>query len=411
MRNLLITAALLAALAIGVYEASQAWRLRNEVHQLRSQQAVLTDTIERLERQRDDAKQRLAGASARLSLRLPAPPIQVARPQTESVEHSPATNLFDRFPRLKDNAPNKLSTEQVEPFLKAHGRDAASLLAAYRVTGDNALLAEAMQKHPNDPQVALAAILQKDAPPETRRQWLDTFKQSDPANALPYYLSALNYLQAGQVDQAVPELMAAAGKTRLQDYSALRAQTDAQAYLAAGYSAAEAAAMAPLQQAFDFQTSDEEQVAAAFANFQPQLSTLQQIKALAVNLRELAKSYQTTGDSASADSALQIGQDLGRRFANSSDANGLSQLVGMASEVLNLSGMDPNSPYGPDGQTVQDRITQLRQRRTAIKGLYQEAAPLLGSLSEQEWAAYTDRVRYFGEPAALQWVAGKYGRE
>ena len=42
----------------------------------------------------------------------------------------------------------KLTREQVEAYLKTNGRDAASLLAAFRTSGDHALLKEAMEKFP-----------------------------------------------------------------------------------------------------------------------------------------------------------------------------------------------------------------------------------------------------------------------
>ena len=146
-----------------------------------------------------------------------------------------STNLFARF---KDKAP-KLTAAQVEAYLKANGRKASSLLAAYRTSGDPALLKEAMEKYPNDPQVAFEAVLDKDLSPEEQRQWLDTFEKSAPDNALANYLSAFNYFNSGQIDQGVQELTAASGK-RLDDYTLDRMQDDEEAYLSAGYSAAEA---------------------------------------------------------------------------------------------------------------------------------------------------------------------------
>src|SRR6185436_5872129 len=127
----------------------------------------------------------------------------------------------------------------VESYLKANGRNAASLLAAYRTTGDPALLAEAKRQFPNEPQVAFEAAFQKDVSPEQRHLWLESLKNSDPGNSLPNYLSALDYFQAGQSDQAVQELIAASGKQHFQDYTRERMQDDEEAYLAAGYSAAE----------------------------------------------------------------------------------------------------------------------------------------------------------------------------
>jgi hypothetical protein len=298
---------------------------------------------------------------------------------------------------------------QLESYLSTHGRSATSLLAAYRTTGDQNLLTEAMQKYANDPQVALDAALRQDASAEDRRQWLDAFKHSAPDNALPNYLSALDYFKAGQTDQAVQELLAASGKAQFDDYAARRAQDNEQAFLAAGYPVGEAKAMAPLQQAIYWTSTEDAE--GTFAPFQSQLTQLLQVKALCQNVVELAKSYTQAGDQASAQAALQVVANVGRHYSSTSGEDGLSRGTGGAAEVMALSAMDPNASYDGSGQTVQERISQLRQQRTAIRGLYQQAVPLLGTLSDQDWISYSDRARAFGEPAALQWVAGKYGKK
>ena len=410
LQRALITATLVAAVGTGIYEARQASRLRQENQTLRQQQASLTEQLQQLQGERGDEMRRLRVLSTKPSLRLPAPPVQFTNPPATPGDGAQSTNLFARFQGLKDKAPNRLTVGQVESYLKANGRNAASLLAAYRTTGDQTMLAEAMQKNPNDPQVALEAALRKDASPEERHQWLETFKQSDPANALPNYLSALDCFKAGQTDQAVQELMAASGKQQFQDYSAQRVQDNEQAYLAAGYSLAEAKAIAPLQQAMSWASSDDE-AEATFAPFQTQLTQLQQVKALSQNVVALAKSYLQAGDQASAQAALQVVVNLGRRYSSTSGEDGLSWGVGGAAEVMALSGMDPNTAYDGSGQTVQDRIKQLRQKRTAVRGLYQQAGPLLGAMSDEDWSSYSDRVRFFGAPAALQWVVGKFGQK
>jgi len=135
------------------------------------------------------------------------------------------------------------------------------------------------------------------------------------------------------------------------------------------------------------------------------------VKDLSVNLVDLAKSYQQTGDQASADAVLKIAANLGQRYSSSSGGNGLNQLVGMAAEAVAFYGMDLNSPYGSNGQTVQDHLNQLMQQRRAIRGFYQQAVPLLGTMSEQDWSSYSDRVQMFGESAALQWVLGRFGQK
>jgi len=100
-------------------------------------------------------------------------------------------------------------------------------------------LNEAMQKFPDDPQVAFEAALRKEVPPEDKRHWLDILKKSAPDNPLADYLSALEYFNSGQTDQAVQELIAASGKTKFTDYFLDRMQANEEAFRAAGYSEVE----------------------------------------------------------------------------------------------------------------------------------------------------------------------------
>src|SRR5262249_7979659 len=144
------------------------------------------------------------------------------------------------------------------------------LLAAFRTTGDEAFLQEAMQKSPNDPQVDFEAALRTDASPAERRQWLDAFKQSAPENALANYLSALEYFKTGQTDRAVEDLVAASSKPQFQDYTLDRVRDDQEAYRMAGYSVVEA------------------QVAASSYLLLPQLG---QVRDLTRNIVDLANSY------------------------------------------------------------------------------------------------------------------------
>lgn len=316
--------------------------------------------------------------------RLPAPQMQVTAPATNlPVESMESTNLYAR---LKDKEP-KLTREQAETFLKANGRNAANLLAAFRTSGDAALLKEAMQKFPNDAQVAFEAAFDKQLTPEEQRQWLNTFEKSAPDNALANYLSALNYFNSGQTDQAVQELAAASGK-QFKDYTLNRYQTDEEAYLAAGYSEADAKAVSSMQLML------------------PQLGPLKQ---LGVDMVDLANAYRQQGDPASAQTALQMAANMGQSYANPSPGEALvSQLVGIAIERNALGAMDPNSLYGGNGQTVRDQLNQLTQQRDALQEMVRQFTPLQQAMSDQDWINYKDRWMAFGETAAEQWVLNKH---
>jgi tetratricopeptide (TPR) repeat protein len=282
----------------------------------------------------------------------------------------------------------KLTVEQVESYLAANGRSAGTLLAAYQANGDKRWLQEAEEIFPNDPAVAFIA-LSKSESPEERRQWLDTLKRVAPNNALADYLSANDYLKAGRTDAAVRELEAANSKPKLQDYGVERVQNAEEAYRSAGYPDAEAKAMA------------------SASLLLPQLA---QFKQLTQNVMELATAYRQAGDEASAQAALQTGMNLGQRLATG-QSTAIQDLVGIALQALTLSGVDPASPYGTSGQTVQEHMDDLRQQRKAIKTLNQSVEGLLPNLPEQDLVTYFDRQKVFGEYPTMQWLVAKYGKQ
>jgi RNA polymerase sigma factor (sigma-70 family) len=352
---------------------------------LRKENATLRQQITQLNSDNEALSRSIAATKATV-LHLPAPPMHTASEAADSAPDTlQSTNLYNR---LKDKD-LKLTAQQLESYLTANARSAASLLAAYRTAKDPALLTEAMRNFPNDPQVAFEAALRKDASPEDRRHWLDALKQSDPDNALGYYLSALDYFKASQPDQGIKEFTAASNKS-FQDYTSERYQDDAEAYMAAGYSVADAKAASGLQLL---------------------LPQLQQVKDLGLDMIQLSKSYQQAGDSASAQAALQMAIDLGSRYSTPSPGEpAISQLVGQTLEIIALKSMDPNSPYGSDGQTVQDRINQVLLQKTALQDRSSKVESIVPTMPEQDWISYRDRWLMFGEQNAEEWLINKYGK-
>lgn len=355
---------------------------RQNEEKLREENQTLRQQLAQMSASNGARFQRLAKASP--APRLPAPAIQKAVTDQTPMEVFPSGTIYAQL----TNKPTKLTAAQVEPYLNANHRNAASLLAGFRTTGDQTLLQEAMQKFPGDPQVAFEAALRKDAP--DRRQWLDAFKQSAPENALPNYLSAAEHLKAGQMDQAVQDLIAASGKSQFHDYTVDRIQDDEDAYRAGGYSVVEAKAV---------------------ANMNLLLPQLVQVRELSRGLVDLANSYRQAGDEASRQAVLQMGVQVGQRYGDGNAAQSLvSYLVGISVERMALSAMDPNASYSADGQSVQDRINQLVQARSAVKELTSGLDSIWPAMSEQDWISYHSRSMAFGEQNAIRWVVAKYGQ-
>jgi RNA polymerase sigma factor (sigma-70 family) len=362
--------AIAGAITVLVVQRDTQTKLRAEIQALQQQTGQLTAENERL------AKRQLPTHPA-------APMRWSPRTNAAPVEELAVTNLYDRF---KNSAP-KLTRAQVGVYLKANGRKAATLLAAYRASGDPALLKEAMASFPNDPQVAFEAIFDKSLTPGEERQWLNAFEQSAPNNALGNYLSAYNYFSAGQTELGLQELASADGKG-LFDYTLDRVQDDKEAYLSAGYSVAEA-----------------ERISLSAL----QIPQFQEVKSLGVDLVDMSQAYTQAGDSASAQAVLQMALNLGQLYANTTTSPTLlSPLVGMAIERIALGTMDPNSPFGNNGQTAQDALDQIAQQKALLRQLGDQSESVFQSMSDQDWINYTDRRLFFGEAAALQWAVNKY---
>jgi hypothetical protein len=379
VQKMMVGAALAAAVGIGVYEAVRADRLRQENRRLLAEQEQLTG-------ERDQALKRL-GRQPNATPRLPAPVVQVSSPPAEAAADSSPTNFLRRL--IEGDTP-KLTSEQVESYLKENHRNAASLLAIARVTGDKSFLKEAMEKFPDDPRVAFDAVfLNGDSTAEERRQWVEKFKQSAPDNALASYVSALDYFKSGQSDQAVQELVAASAKPQLQDYFWDQVQSAQEAWRAAGYSELEARWL---------------------GTSQGLLPELAQLKQLNQSIMDVANAYRQAGDTASAEAAIRYNLQLGERLAESPNDPLITQLVGIAIQRNALAALDPNSLYGTTGQTVADRIEQLKQQRELAKNLNRQIQPLLPLLSPQDFITWADRRRAYGELNAMQWMVNKYGQ-
>lgn len=274
----------------------------------------------------------------------------------------------------------------MEAYLAVYGRQASGLLAGYRTSGNPLLLKEAMANFPNDPQVAFEAVFAPDLSPEQRRQWLEAFKQNAPDNALANYLSARDYLKAGQTDQAVQELLAAAAKGVFQDYTLSRRQDDEEAYLAAGYPTAQAKMI---------------------GSGQVELPQLAELKNLGLQMVDVAGAYRQAGDDASAQTVLEMAVGLGDRYSSADCA--ISHLVGLAIERNALAAMTPGSVFGNSGQTAQELLDLLTQQKTAINTLFRDDDSLFEAMTDQDWINDIDRDKSFGEESARRWLQAKYG--
>ena len=318
------------------------------------------------------------------NVRLPAPAMD-----RKTANAEPDSNLN----RVSDLAPfhvPSLTKDQAEAFLKEHQGSAASMLSAFRTSRDSAYLTQAMERFPNDPQVALEALFKAGLSTEERRPWLEALKRSASDNPLGNYLSARDYFNSGQTDLAVGELIAAAGKTQFSDLTLERMQMDEEAYRFSGFS---------------------EKDSKTAAMFRLELPQLKDMPNLADSMIELSKSYRQAGDAPSADAVIEMAVNLGEQFRNSERSLLVNQMLGMGIEMSALESMDPAAAYGSGGGTVRDRLNTLKADKAEMSKLVRESVPLQDQMTAQDWVAYLDRMKLFGEQNAMRWLLAKRAME
>jgi len=306
-------------------------------------------------------------------------------------QKQPPTNFMALL--VKGEIP-ALTLDQLKNYLEVSHRNAESLLAAFRATGQKALLDEALTNYPNDPRVAYTAWYRTPVEPgnssglQARRQAVDRLKQVAPDNALANYLSAANYFKSGQPEQAVQEMLAGAAKPNYDDYVQDDIQRMEEAYLAAGYP---------------------EFAAKAAADSGALLPHLSELKQAGLSLVELANSYQQAGDSASAQAAFQMCLDLGQRL---NDPNSLTLIQALVGNAIQRKGLEAMSAVAPDTDTAQGFQAQLKALEQQRAGIKETVASLqidtwLQTAPPEDVSAYFDRMRIFGEQQALQWLANR----
>lgn len=284
----------------------------------------------------------------------------------------------------------KTSRRKVEEWLALHHRSATSLLAAFHVLDDTNYLREAATNFPNNPQVDLA-VLARNVFPEDRHKWLDLFKASSPSNSLANYLSAQFHFQNNQPEAAVKDLVAATGKPEFENYT-LESQLNAEELgLFCGES--------PLK-------STETALAGSAGD-----TALATLKQLASQMTDLQKQELNVGDNHSAENLAQMGIILGDQLNSGTSGNYIiNQLVGIAVESAMLDQLDPNTSYDfLDGETPNQKIQDLKQQKAMLSQLATNFGAIEPNLADAEKVSFQERVKIYGEVAAMRWLVQQHG--
>ncbi len=305
-----------------------------------------------------------------------------ASPASEKEDPPPSQPQWAK--RLEEGGLPKMTTAEVDRLLATVGRTGPNLMAARRLTGDDTYLSEITNRFAGDPLVQQHMALLHSKTPEEKRYWLDAYKASASGNALPHYLSASENLKQGDTQAALQDLLEAASRPKFDAQVLEQMQGMEEMLLAAEYSPAEAKAVASVN------------------TLLPQLSSLKRLSQEVVALRQ---QYTAAGDSASADTMLELGLNLGHRLEESGGGRMIiDQLVGLSIEKSLLASLPPNEAIPALGTTPSERLQELERSKQDMK----ELAPLISThlqyAGEAQAISYFDRVKMNGEVAALRWL-------
>jgi hypothetical protein len=273
---------------------------------------------------------------------------------------------------------SKLTPQEIETYLQSQNRNAGALLAAFRMTQDKAFLTEALEKFPNHPHVLFCA-LQVSEDPAKRLELLESFKRADPDNGIGNLLAARALIDLGRDGEAVSELLQSSGKP-IKDFAEQSNQNFTEAYLSAGFS--------PLE--------------AKVAGHAGSMTSWLMLMGDPVwkKLEETRLEYESSGNVAGVQSLRDIQFEMGRTLQQ--DGSLLDSMIGLVYEKKAWKGID-----SPESAAF---LQDLDQRTKTLKGYTQKFTTLVESPSvpESDWLLYFDRVKLFGEKAAVDWLLEKH---
>jgi hypothetical protein len=276
----------------------------------------------------------------------------------------------------------KLSPDELQKFLARNGTNAESLLAAFNVTSDKEFLREAVRRYPESAFVLVSALAHN-VSPEQRGEWIEQLQRIAPDNPLANYFSAREHLKNQQPELALQEFMEASSKQGFHDFTVERIQGLEDMYLGAGHSAAEAKALAMSS---------------------VQMPTIRHLRELGRDMSKLQRQYADAGDAESAQILARQGLSLAANLNNGGAQSLISQMVGNVVEKEFLRGLDADANYDFMIQSPAERLAQLQAQDKSIRDSARFFDHWMQQANEGQLVSYFDRLKLYGEAAALQWA-------
>jgi hypothetical protein len=295
----------------------------------------------------------------------------------------------ERWPEFGTPEFGQVARERVEAWLASRGRDAAGLVGAWDITGDEALLMEAAERYPGDARVCVAMIWKLLGNGEDAAEWVDRLVAAEPHNPGALYLRAAAQHKAGASMEAMATLRGAVALSgKLDLHLRDRMVTVREAALASGAGVRDAAMLsilAPLSR----------------GGGAPYLNGGHRVVADGI------KAAVAAGDAEEVTALAGISLGMANQMASAPAPNLLDQLVENAWRRSTLKAMPGETEYGDSGTTVSQQLERVEVRRSELQAVVKESQRVgewLGEASEAEAVSYADTFLLRGELEAMKMI-------
>jgi hypothetical protein len=308
----------------------------------------------------------------------------------EEATNSASAGTKPPVPEFGTEEFNKYALQRIQKWLASRNRDAASLVAAWDITGDEHLLDEAAERFPNDPRVCVAMINRPGAKAEALA-WVERLIAAEPGNPSGLYWKAQILAESKKPEEAL-EALRGATATRGKPDNHLRDRmiTVREAALASGATVKEAATVAltgPITR-----------------NGMPEVagSTMRL-------LREQIAAAKAGGDAERVADVAALGVASAEHLGLSDAPSLMSVLVRQSMLTAMLKELDSQTEFGTTGKTAAERLSEVEAERAELKEYFKPADDSdkwpdnFYRMTEAQAAEYTDRFILRGEWDALKW--------
>ena len=297
------------------------------------------------------------------------------------------------LPEFGTEAFNQLAKERGAAWMASRNRDAVSLLAMWDLTGDEAILREAAEKFPGNPQVCLAMlglVFKEQENAAEQKKWTDLVIAADPENPLGYYYQARLAEAAGDRAGVIAALETALGKnSRINHYLRERMMGAKEGLLASGV---------PLKDAYYLSLAGPMGKAHA--------GLFGSDKIIGFFKKELAN-LKAAGHDEARQSLAALGLKLSEQQRLTQSPTLMSDLTALSWRGFFLKELDAGSEIVNTGRTAGQELeasTEEKKRMVQFVKANTSAQQYLATAPLEVQGQYADQMMMDGEMAAIKYL-------